>query len=165
MKRILKLPRTLALAGGILTLGLSGAYAVEISDIAVRSEAAVIADNAAATFWPNLEADLKNALVQQLAENSSASGVVMQVTVRSLSVSDSADATTDDGVLETTVMFISGDAATGALTHSVTVNQQVEDGIHGDTLLLPRTSEDFYHALIRHYAETVAEKVRTFTNS
>ena len=162
MTRFEKMTAMTALTGVLLAFQATVSTAVQISDITIRSEAAVIADDAATNHWPNLESDLKNALIAELADVSSDAGVVMQVTVRELSVATAADATGDDGTLETTVMFISGGQAAGTLHHAVAVNQKGEDGVTADRIILPRTSEEFYAALVDHYAKTVAEKIRAY---
>ncbi len=149
-----------ALGAGMLIAMAIDASAIEISDISVRSESAIVADNAATDFWPNLEDDLKQALVAELADVSNTSGAAMQVTVRELSVSDVSSKEADDAVLKTSVMFIAGGAPVEAIVHGVSVNQEREGGIHDDRILIPRTSEEFYDNLVQYYAKTVAEKVK-----
>jgi len=160
MTRILKMAHMLGFTGAVLATLVRAGSAVEISDIEIRSEAAVIADNEATTYWPNLDNDLKNALIEELAGDSSESGVVMQVTVRELSVAEHASPTSDDGTLSTTIMFIAGGQAAGSLEHTISVNQEGEDGVFTDRIVLPRSSDEFYQALVSHYAKTAAQKVR-----
>jgi len=134
MTRILKMAHMLGFTGAVLATLVRAGSAVEISDIEIRSEAAVIADNE--------------------------SGVVMQVTVRELSVAEHASPTSDDGTLSTTIMFIAGGQAAGSLEHTISVNQEGEDGVFTDRIVLPRSSDEFYQALVSHYAKTAAQKVR-----
>ena len=150
----------IALGTGMLVAMSIDASAIDVSDITVRSSSAAIADNAATEFWPNLENDIKQALVKELADVASVEGATIQVNVRELSVVTSPDKEMDDAVLRTSLLVFEDGEPKESIQHTVTVNQEREGGFDGDRILIPRTSDEFYANLVQYYAATAAEKVR-----
>jgi len=162
MKKLNMFLATVAMSG-LMTVGAIADEAV-VSKIDVTSDFSTVDSQMAATYWPGIEADLKEKLATAMAARAGEEGLEVQVSIRTLAVNAAAstDSYTDLNGIEGTVAitkhgedspFTSSPVAFSVVAPEPTA--LVQEGL----IVLQPNTEDNYNALIDAVVGEVEKKV------
>lgn len=161
-----------AVATSISLLALSGAAFASteliLSEIDVNTAPSVAQDSNAALFYPEISADLREAIAERVATSNNAADPEVRVEIRKMALDgdtylpDSMEFNELEGVVS--VEAVDGDS--GGLTFPVTIVASADrPTVYGDVIFIPPTQGDFYVAMVDAFADAVARELALVNTS
>ncbi len=153
------------LATALIAFALPAMAATGVKDIKVTADIDAIQNPAAAKYWSNVAADLKDAIAARLVDRIDTNGATLAVDIDELALTNSFKSAMgmEDAVLSGQVNISSetDNSAFDAYKLSVTSKAAASFTDDGKPLQAAFTdTPEYYHAMIRAFADSVAQNLK-----